>query len=231
MHMKKDAQVVQKWLKEYELDKLFPSPNYEEFSIHTVNKGEHLCSIGEDIHHLYFLVSGKLKVYTNLPNGRSLLIRFNQPLSIIGELELVTKEPAKHSVETVQESVLLAVQYDYIYKHHYQHPAFLRYLLHHLSYRLYTASNSSSLNLLTTVENRFASYLMSIYNPEEGSLVEEIKTANLTETAELLGTSYRHLNRVIKELCEKKMIQRKKGVVSILDPVRLETLADGNLYR
>jgi CRP-like cAMP-binding protein len=57
-----------------------------------------------------------------------------------------------------------------------------------------------------------------------------MKTPKLTELADLLGTSYRHLNRVIKKLSLESIIERKKGVFYIKDIQKLKELAIGNIY-
>ncbi|MNI97298.1 hypothetical protein D3C73_1559190 [compost metagenome] len=81
------------------------------------------------------------------------------------------------------------------------------------------------------MENRFASYLMSLFEDSVGGQrVEEIRTSSLTETADLLGTSYRHLNRIVRRFIEEGIIERKRGRLSVLDQARLAQLANGNLY-
>ncbi|MFA4135434.1 MULTISPECIES: hypothetical protein [unclassified Brevibacillus] len=55
---------------------------------------------------------------------------------------------------------------------------------------------------------------------------EELKTAKLTEVADLLGTSYRHLNN----LCAASVIERKKSALIIKDREKISELASGNIY-
>ncbi|WP_109606267.1 helix-turn-helix domain-containing protein [Oceanotoga teriensis] len=52
----------------------------------------------------------------------------------------------------------------------------------------------------------------------------------MTELADLLGTSYRHLNRVIKKLSEIGVIKREDNFIKIIDRVYLEGLA-GDIYK
>lgn len=106
----------------------------------------------------------------------------------------------------------------------------LFYNIYHLAYRLSSSTSASSLNLLTKVETRFASYLLSMLTSMDDSFIEEIKTSNLVETSELLGTSYRHLNRVINELIESDVIEKKDGLILIKNLKKLEELANGIKY-
>jgi CRP-like cAMP-binding protein len=96
---------------------------------------------------------------------------------------------------------------------------------------LYTISNSTSINLLYSLEKRFASYIISISSEETSSKgINEIKTTSMTEMATLLGTRYRHLNRVIRELVDKGIVSKRNGNISVLDYAALKELSGGLLY-
>ncbi|EKS54249.1 transcriptional regulator, partial [Citrobacter freundii ATCC 8090 = MTCC 1658 = NBRC 12681] len=81
------------------------------------------------------------------------------------------------------------------------------------------------------VENRFASYLLStLEGGTQPTASDELKTAKLTEVAELLGTSYRHLNRVIQSMSASGIIERKRGALHIRNRKKVVELASGNIY-
>jgi CRP-like cAMP-binding protein len=118
-----------------------------------------------------------------------------------------------------------------INKHAGNDPVFLNFVIRNLGYKLYTISNSTSINLLYSLEKRFASYIISISSEEVNSKdINEIKTTSMTEMATLLGTSYRHLNRVIRELADKGIVSKKNGNISVQDYAALKKLAGGLLY-
>ncbi|MBD2869213.1 Crp/Fnr family transcriptional regulator [Paenibacillus arenilitoris] len=228
--MQRDERVTA-YAARHRLDAIFSEAEIDRMQLHTYARGETVCSAGERLDRLYLLVRGKIKVYTTLPNGKSVLLRFNEPLAVIGDVELLTGYPVQCMVESVGESVFLVVKQEDLRETALKSPHFLTFIIRLLSHKLYTASNASSLNLLYPVENRFASYLISISPPETGASAQaELKTGKLTEVAEMLGTSYRHLNRVIARLAKDGIVERKRGAVLILDPVRLQELASGNLY-
>ena len=70
-----------------------------------------------------------------------------------------------------------------------------------------------------------ASYILASYTNEDNN-----NTENLTQIAEFLGTSYRHLLRVVKEFELEKIIKRDNKKLVILDKDKLEDLA-GDLYQ
>ncbi|WP_121662192.1 Crp/Fnr family transcriptional regulator [Metabacillus litoralis] len=218
-------------LQEHKLDILFNQEILQDMQMYQLNKGEILCSNGDKLDQMYFLVKGKLKVFTTLPNGRSLLLRFNNPLAIIGDIEFTTQYEVKVNVESVYESLLIGINFHILYKTFYNNPEFLQFILQKISHKLYSFSNFTSLNLLYPVENRLASYLLSVMSEENNYIFsEDMRTPKLTEVADLLGTSYRHLNRVVKKLCLESIIERKKEGLYIKDIQKLKELAIGNIY-
>ena len=83
----------------------------ERMKLVKVEKGEFLCLPGRTLHNLTLLVSGKLKISKTLSNKKSLLLRFNQPLSVIGNVELVTGRPVTTYVEAMTESFVVTVDF------------------------------------------------------------------------------------------------------------------------
>ena len=72
-----------------------------------------------------------------------------------------------------------------------------------------------SINILSPIESRFASYLISsLPTNVSGEIFVDID--GITNLAELLGSSYRHLNRVIKNLSDLKIIEKNK-VLKFID--------------
>lgn len=223
-------QIIQ-YVKKYKLDEIFKSPIIQEMKLFQFDDGEIVCNNGQKLDRLYILVEGKLKISIILPNGKSLLLRFNNPLALIGDVEFINNSEVRSNVETVNKSILIGINNKLLHETQSNNPDFLKFLLKNVSYKLYTFSNSSSLNLLFPVENRFASYLAStLLDDSESSFANEIKSSKLTEIAELLGTSYRHLNRVVNKFCKEEIIERKKGSLLVKNIEKLKLLSNGSIY-
>ncbi|MEK4064337.1 MULTISPECIES: Crp/Fnr family transcriptional regulator [Paenibacillus] len=213
------------------LEEMFSTEVIERMELRRYGDGEAVCSVGDRLESMFILVQGKLKIHTLLPNGKSMLVRFAKPMSVIGDVELLRQYPVKNEVESVGDSLLLVAGRKLLLKEMEENTALLRFLVGELSHKLYTLGQTSALNLLYPVENRFASYLMSMFADSVGGhRVEELRTASLTETADLLGTSYRHLNRIVRRFIEDGIIERRQGRLSVLDEAKLARLANGNLY-
>lgn len=221
---------IQKLLRSNGLLSMFQPHVVEAMELRIYADREKVCSMGDILDGLFVLVTGKLKIYTVLTNGKTMLLRFARPPGLIGDVEWMAQYPVKNIVEAVGECTLLFVSRA-ILEEEMSNPAFLQFMIRNLSHKLYTLGNASAMNLLYPVENRFASYLLSLLPLENtAGPAEEIRTSTLTETAELLGTSYRHLNRVITGLIREGILERKKGRLIVLDQTRLRELADNHLY-
>ncbi|MBS4209532.1 Crp/Fnr family transcriptional regulator [Bacillus sp. FJAT-50079] len=226
-----DLKLLESKLQEYHIEEMFDQEKQLPFTLQQYGKDEIVLFEGMEMESLLFLVEGKLKITSSVETGKSLLLRFVQPFSIIGDIELIRNVPVQSQVKAVNECLLIGLHFDYIKQHEMNNPKFLHTLLQHVSYKLQTCTTASRVNLLASVENKFASYLMSTISSDPGNIFGmELETSNIREIADLLGTTYRHLNRVIHSLSEKKIIERDKNSIRILNWKNLEEISNGIRY-
>lgn len=197
--------------------------------IHTFNKNEFLCSLNDKLYYMYFLVDGKYKVTTLLSSGKSLLLCFNTPLSVMGDIEFIENPYADCNVQALETCICLALPSNSIKEYGYTDPIFLRFIISSLQKKLRRNSSYMSINILSPIENRFASYLVSSL-PSNTSDEILIDIDGINNLAELLGSSYRHLNRVIKNLSDLKIIEKNKNTIKILNLEKLRMLAQ-DIYK
>lgn len=210
------------YINEFDINEIFSNDMKPYIELFKFNKGEHICKVQEKLEYLYFLVKGKAKVYTIMSNGKSLLLCFYAPFKVIGDVEFMYLNKADCSVQAIEETYCIGIPFEYIRKYSLEDSKFLRFICDGLAEKLTRLSKYSSINLLYPLENRVASYILS--NKEKNIFKE-----NLTETAELLGASYRHLLRTLNILCNKSVIKRNKNYYEIIDEDTLKKLA-GDLY-
>jgi len=98
---------------------------------------------------------------------------------------------------------------------------FLRFICSSLGNKMDTSSRNGSINLLYPLENRLASYIMA--TREDGNRV--VFNETLTEIAELLGTSYRHLLRTINNLINREVLKKDNYGYEIINEEILSSLA------
>ena len=194
-------------------------------------QGEQICKQGEPARWVYVLVKGKIKIFTTSPEGRSLILSFKKPLEAIGDVEYVQQADILNTVEAVTPVTMIGVSYRNLRQYSGNDPAMLRFLLEIISQKFYLKSASLSFNLLHPVEIRLASYLLSTTCDEADTFFgEPIRTVNLADIANLIGTSYRHLNRIIRQFCECGLLQRNKGDITVKNVEGLRLHAGQNIY-
>ena len=212
------------------MNKLFTTDIFKEFQLIKVNRLEYICMQEEAMEYLWFLVEGNAKVVKVLENGKNLLLSFYEPFSVIGDVELIQAKHASCTVQALSTCYLLALPIDKFRAALQKDIKLMNFICNALAQKLDHISNNSSINLLYPLENRLASYINMVAMEQEGSQGKRVFHENLTQLADLLGTSYRHLLRILNRLCQSNILIRQKEGYMIIDEIELAQLAEG-LYK
>ncbi|WBW99179.1 helix-turn-helix domain-containing protein [Oceanirhabdus sp. W0125-5] len=231
MNIINDKRLIKEYVSKYSIDKFFSNDMMEHFVLHKYNTGDFLCLTGEPFDYLQFLVKGKCKISIFLRNGKSLLLGFGSPLTLIGDLEIANNTLYDCNLQCIDEIHCVSIPVKIIKEYCNNDPIFWHEICKSLSRKLITASTTHSINLLYSLESRLASYLIAIsssYNKNKTRSID-IQTSKLSDIADLLGTSYRHLARTISKLCEKGILSRSGKAIVVEDYEALSELA-GDIY-
>lgn len=210
------------YIKKFQLDSILQEEILSLCSLHTFEKGEYICEIDQIADYFYFFVEGKAKIYTLLKNGKKLLLRFYSPFNILGDIEVINEQPYKVFVEALNACVCVALPMKIAKAQGLKNPDFLKFLCEHLVEKLDTITHKSSVNLLYPLETRLASYVYESYNKQ--TAIFEVQS-NYSDLAELLGTSYRHLNRTLIQLIENGILEKEGRNIKIRDEEALKNLS------
>ena len=225
-----DHNKIEEFIKIYEMDKLF-SDNMEEYmTLYMFNTNDYICREEKQLENMYFLVSGKAKVSKHLENGKSLLISFYRPLTIIGDVEFIDDNVTDCSVQAIEDTYCIGINFDIVRSKLIKDCKFLLNICRYLSDKLTDGSNNSSINLLYPLENRLASYIVAFVNTNDDKVEKFIFKESYSEISELLGTSYRHLNRILNKFCLEGILKKCDKEYVIEDYDKLLCLA-GDLYK
>lgn len=227
----KDSELLHQYLAQHDLEQVFHEPLLPLLSLYVFDPGEELCSQGARADMLYVLVKGKIKIYTTSPEGKTLVISFKNPPEVIGDIEYIRDLNIINTVEAVSPVTVIGINGKMLKRHGDDHAPLLRFMLDIITKKFYIKSDFLSFNLMVPVEVRLASYLLSVcYDESDAGFKGRLATSELTDTANLIGTSYRHLNRVIRKLSEEGLVERSGGYLHVRDRGLLEQLAGRNLY-
>ena len=216
---------VTEYLKQFQLTDLFPADVRQEMSVTTFLNGQRLVSQDDEAHTLYFLVKGKLKISVLSPEGKRLILAFKTPFDIVGDIEYVRDCRFINTVEAVTDIEVIGISHDILRKQLNENAAWLQFLLRTITQKFESKSRAMNFNLLYTVDVRVASYLHSM-TPTQPVL----DSTSLVDMADLIGTSYRHLNRVLRQFEEAGWLVKKRGKITLLDRKALLAQAGQNIY-
>ncbi|WP_455453834.1 Crp/Fnr family transcriptional regulator [Streptococcus salivarius] len=201
-----------------QLDQVFPPPYLNQLQKATFQKNDYICTQGQAITELTYILSGKVKIVRSLFNGKEhILETLNQP-QILGDVELMTNQPAGSSVIALEE--VQAVQLPLNNKEELlKDPVFLYQIGRNLAMALHKQGITASTNASYSVKERLATHIL---NSEE----ENIFQLSPSILASRFGTSYRHVQRVIKQFIDQGIIEKEAfKTYRILERQTLEKLA------
>lgn len=164
---------------------------------------------------------GRIKIYSVLDNGQSILAAIYTPFDVLGEVELFASRRYTLSVEALTETVCLRLPVPVIKKSAKQNYRLFMYLCGRLGAKLRDRIIAESINLRYPVANRLASYLMGSTDGK-GRI---IGTDDLGELADFLGSSYRQLARVVRRFRTMGILDTMRGRIRVLDRAKLRPLA------
>ncbi|PKM94364.1 MAG: hypothetical protein CVU84_09835 [Firmicutes bacterium HGW-Firmicutes-1] len=220
-----DKNKIKHYIQEYDLDKVIGKELFSYCELHTFDKGEYICQTEQEVNYFYFFVEGKAKIYTLLENGKKSLLRFYQPLNVLGDVEVFHYNQYRVFVEALEACTCIGIPIKLVRKHGIHNANFLRFLGTHLAKKLDSITFKSSMSLYP-LEARLANYILENNQKENNICLIE---SNYVDLAELLGSSYRHLNRIIIKLIGDRIIDKKGKTIIIINLEALKALS-GDCY-
>lgn len=228
MKFTQDQGILHRYKSQINIEQIFSQPESVPFQLRIYERNEVILQEGDTLDGLYFQVDGRTKVTSSVETGKALLLRFCHPLAVFGDIELMQKVVVQSQVEAVTQTSFLFINKHTIETELMRDYKFLTELSMHLSYKLQTCTTASRINLLASVEERLASYLLTIRL--QNDFGKEIQTPHIHEVASLIGTTPRHLNRVIQKLSDENMLKKDKKKIVVIDWERLDELSNGLRY-
>ena len=217
----KNQELLDKYVNNTGISKLFSQDITNLLELFSLNKGDFLINEGECSDYLYFLVSGKLKVFSHSTSGKIMSLTLFNSFEIVGETCSLWNKPPTASVQASSKAYCIGISMKYR-DLLLNDVIFLRYICQNLGERLSYMNNTTCINLYESLESRLASFILK--TEKDG-----IFSYNLTECAELLCTSYRHLLRIINLFCSTNKLIKNGKCYKIIDRSYLEKVSSNSL--
>lgn len=214
------TQLHMKYLFEFGLESIDP----DGLVIRNYTKGEFLCEQGTPLEQLLIVSAGRVKVCSMAANGKTLLFCFHDAGRILGEVEFMTNSFASSSVCAVTDAQCIVIPHERYRDYLLSNLVFLRRISYTMADIITETSTNGASNILYPFETRLCAYIST--NHENGLFSQK-----LTELAEYLGTSYRHLLRTLDSLCTRGIIEKTAQGYAIKDESKLRTIGNNFFLR
>lgn len=199
-----------KFLLESNILELFSNDMTSKMDFFSFKKGDILINEGECSDYLFFLVSGIMKVFSHSSSGKVMFVSHFKSFQILGESCSLWNKPPTATVKATTNGYCIGIS---LAKHRdtlLNDIKFLRYTCMSLGERLSEMNSYTCITMFDSLESRLASFILK-------NSKDNIFHYNLTECAELLCTSYRHLLRVLNTFCNNNKLDKKGKYYKILD--------------
>ncbi|MPN16760.1 Regulatory protein YeiL [bioreactor metagenome] len=166
-----------------------------------------------------FILSGRAKVSMSISNGKQLLLDYFVTDGVIGDLELfMGKSTVASTMQAITELKCIGLPLDKYALRLKSDVVFLNWAGRELAFKMFKSDINGAETILKRLEPRLCLY---IYNSSHNGIFRE----TMTDVAEMLGTSYRHLLRTLKKLCSENLISKQKTGYIIINEEELKKRA------
>ncbi|MDO4197589.1 MAG: cyclic nucleotide-binding domain-containing protein [Erysipelotrichaceae bacterium] len=195
--------------------------NIDEHNIYHLvyESGESIFVIDEKISYFLIVLKGRAKAYRLSDNGRSLIIKQYFSKGVIGVLELVANQSVyANSMTAISDFECLAIPFDICREELKKNIVFSNRLSEELADKLIKSSTNYFSSALHSGEQRLCSYIIEF---SENSRFRD----NMSEVASMVGISYRHMYRILNDLCEDKVLKKDEKGYLIINEKELYNLS------
>lgn len=201
------------YLRSFSIDAMIPEELLNSAELINLHKNQFLIMQNSQPLGIYLLVNGMLQIGQYDKNGGNIIFSVQNPLSVVGDLELFCDNCRHSTFSTVQamqsSSVILFPAHD-LHSFGMNDAKFLKFLCLHLAKKLYENS-LGKISILLTAPEKLHRYLY-IQSLLYGNSFRLMKREPL---ASMLGISVRQITRALDNLNKTGMITHKNKSVII----------------
>jgi CRP-like cAMP-binding protein len=188
----------------------------------TLDKGECLLRQGDPPPGLFLICSGLARVYTSSANGREILHAFVGAGEVVGEIEYFAGEPLGCTVEAARRTEAWFLSSRAVDALLAGEPRLAIALATTMARRYHRDVARSSERISYPVVYNVLRICLARAHDAGDPRIQLSKH----DLAEYLGTSGRHLNRVLKELAGRGAIELAPGKIRRVDPAVARRIVD-----
>ena len=206
-------EIIEKDKKIYDIFKDCPYQILKTAKLRKYDTGEFCLGQGEVHDTFYIIVEGDVDIFVESEQGKKYYLTTYGKGRFIGELELFERNPYMSRVEGRGPVATLEIDREQYIKWLEKDHNFNQYVLRLLCKVTYTTMHKMGENTLYTLKQRICQFL--IENTREKG--KRLVVLNAELLSERMGVTTRSVNRVLKELKDKGILETNKSEVIIKD--------------
>jgi CRP-like cAMP-binding protein len=193
----------------------------------TFSRGAKILHQGDPGDSLFIIVAGRVRIYTQSPEGHELSVWICDEGDFFGEMALLNDEPRSASAEAMQTTEVLMLQRQAFRDYLLSNPAAAIHTIEVLSKRLRSTTKDAEGLMSLNVTQRIARKLLQLMErygvPDEHGVLIDL---NLSQgaIATLVGTTRESANRALSALRDQGILQVGRDGIRVIGPEKLEEL-------
>ncbi|KXT72348.1 putative N-ribosylNicotinamide CRP-like regulator [Streptococcus sp. DD10] len=191
-------------IQEYQLQQIFPPDCLEKLQVIVYEKKDYICRQGDELEQISYFLTGKLKIVHSLANGTDMILHIQEEEGLLGEVELMLGKSCVSSVIADEDSLVVQLPTPLFKKRLLESSLFLHHMGKTLAKKLHYNNRIAPTHIHYSLQERLASHILNQikYSP--------IFTPKLSQLADSFGVSYRHLQRVLKQMVDDGWLEKDK---------------------
>jgi CRP-like cAMP-binding protein len=193
-----------------------------------VKRGTQIYLPGDPSEQIFLLKSGIIKISTNTPDNREVILAFLYPGDIFGELAVVDDAPRDHVAEAHEDCVICAMSRDTVARVIHETPEIGFQITKLIGLRLRTFRSRIEELLCKSAHARVAHALLELGErhgvPDREGVLISLRLSQ-GDLGRLVGLSRETVNAILQEWREQKLLEMDRRSVRLRDPSRLRQVA------
>ena len=191
-------------------------------------KGETIFEQESPSDALYAIISGRVKIFRMMPNGKDLILEVFGAGDPLGAVALYMDRPFPAAAATLEDTTCVVIPRATFFRLLETNPSLVRGLLLGLTTRLVELTNRLAELSSVRIEGRFARLFLKfsreIGRPDRGGTFVPLALSR-QELADMTGTTIETCIRIMSRWGKDELVRTEKDGFVVLDAVALERLA------
>lgn len=211
--------ILQQLIKQHQLDLIFPPDCLAQVQLIRYEEKDYICRQGQELEQISYFLTGKLKILHSLENGFDMILQLQEEAGLLGEVELMLGKSCISSVIAEEESLVVQLPTPRFKKRLLESPLFLRHMGKTLAEKLHYNNRIAPTHIHYSLQQRLATHILRQIK------LEPVFRPKLSQLAENFGVSYRHLQRVLKQMVDQGWLVKEKKSYRVQQLEKLEQVA------